>query len=161
MSTTEQIKNFGLSAILLTLILGPVGLVAFAGGLREGAPEKGLALGARLNEFRGTLAETKQGEIREITFTTFWGQVATYQNIGSVTNEGPTARQYLVEVLNVQGGSGSQLVTASFEPSSSPKITLLPGESAWIKIKVVAQPLSDENAPERTPSKANLAIWIN
>lgn len=154
------LSNTILATFLIVLILVPVGIVGGIGGIGQ-KPPRGIALGAKLHEQGGTLSEVGRGEIKEISFTTFWGSRASYQNILSVKNEGGFEKEYRLEVLEVNGtDTEEQDILVYFQENGMPKIKLEPGEEAWINLDVTAPPSTGLRASStRTQSSLTLAIW--
>jgi len=156
----DFLSNTILATFLIVLILVPVGIVGGISGIGS-KPQKGTALGAKLNEQGGTLSEIRGGEIKELSFTTFWGSRAVYQNILSVKNEGASEKEYLLETLEVNGtDTEEQDILVYFQENGMPKIKLEPGKVAWINLNVTA-PLSTglRIDPNHTQSSLKLAIW--
>ena len=152
---TSFLSNTILATFFITLILVPVGIVGGIGGVGS-KPQRGAALGAKLNEQGGTLSEVRDGKIKEISFTTFWGSRAVYQNILNVKNEGASEKEYLLEILEVNGtDTEKQDILVYFRGNGMPKIKLEPGEVRWINLNVTAP----ENIRPQTQSALILAIW--
>jgi len=152
-------SNTVLATSLAALILIPVAFVGLLGGTIRPQQGTGATLGAQLNRASGRLSEKRSGEIKEISFTTFWGSEANYKNIMSVKNEGNTSKSYRLEILKVKGpGSEEQEVSAYFADTSVKTVVLAPGETAWVNLKVIASPSNDVQAA-RTHSSILLAIW--
>lgn len=162
------LSNTILATFLLVLILIPVGIVGGIGGIGP-KPQKGVALGARLDEQGGTLSEVREGEIKELSFTTFWGSQATYKNILSIKNRGGSEKEYQLEILEVSGTeTEEQDVLVYFQENGMQKIKLEPGEEAWINLEVATPPSTGLPSTElgtgragsnRTQSSLILAIW--
>ncbi len=156
---SNTLSNLGLTTLLLALIFTPIGLVAKMGGVSQPPTKKGTTLGAKFGSPEGTFSETREGEIREISFTTFWGQVATYRDILRIENEGAENREYRLEILALDGSlPEEQEVQVSFTKNGATGISLTPGEAAGVTLEVTG---THRTNPEklRTQSSLKLAIW--
>jgi len=157
----STLSNLGLTTLLLALIFGPIGLVATMGGVSKPPTEKGTTLGAEFGSPKGTFSETRKGEVRELSFTTFWGQVATYKNILEIENESAENREYRLEILALYGSlPEEQEVEVSFTKNGSTEISLAPGEVAGVTLKVRGERYANPKKL-RTQSSLKLAIWKN
>lgn len=151
-------SNTILTAFLLVLILGPVGIIGKISGT---GPKiiRGVALGAKLNERGGTLSGLRAGEIKEISVTTFWGNQAQYKNALSLKNETEIARDYRIEILGVSGTAvEEQKIRLSFARNGQDTITLQPGETVGIDLDITAP---EKDNLTRTQTTLKLAIWEN
>ena len=149
-------SNAMLATILLALILAPVGIVARIGGTTP-LPQGGVALGARVNSLGKSLSEMKKGEIKELSFTTFWGQSATYHRALKIKNARRTHTEYQLEILSISGDYPErQEVSVCFQKTGTAQTNLGPGEEAWVNLEVTAPKVPGLT---KTQSSLKLAIW--
>ena len=152
----KVITNTSLGALLLVLVVGPVGVVARIGGLKPKF-NLGSFLGARVNSSGKTLSQVKGGEVKELTIKTFWGQEATYQRAIELTNKTTGTKTYKLEILDIKGNAPEQQdVTAYFQETKKQTVILEAGEKSWVNIKVSA-PSSPASTTSNTTLK--IAIW--
>lgn len=150
------ITNTSLGALLLVLIVGPVGAVARMGGLK---PEFDLGsfLGARVNSSGEMLSQIKNGEIIELNVKTFWGQKATYQRAVEVNNKSRSTKTYQLEILEITGKEAEkQTANIYFQKNRKSTIILEPGEKTWVELEVIA-PKTTNTASSTTTLK--IAVW--
>lgn len=150
------ITNTSLGALLLVLIAGPVGIIAYMSGL-EPQVSLGSFLGARVNSSGESLYQIKIGEIKEIEVTTFWGQKATYQKAIEIRNKANDTKTYQLEIIAVEGeGDTAQEVTIYFQENNKQTLLLEPGETAWAALEIRAP---QKGSLKSSPTTLKIAIW--
>ncbi len=150
------LTNTALASILVVLVLGPVGIVGYLGGI-DPQVDLGSFLGATVNSKGEVLQKEKEGTIKKIAVKTFWGQQATYRRAINLKNNTTSTQTYQLEILKVNGDfSEEQEILARFSPNQKDTVTLKPKESCWIDIVVTAP-----EQPNVSPSTTyiTVAIW--
>ena len=157
-SKSSTLSNLGITTLLLALIFSPIWLVARMGGMSKPTSKGGATLGAKFGSPEGAFSETRGGEVREVSFATFWGQVATYRDALRIENENTETKEYKLEILELRGSlPEEQEVVAVFTKNGSTGISLAPGEAAGITLEITGP--HHTNLESRTQSSLKLAIW--